>query len=41
VVSGVPAAGGVDAGVVAHQGAGVVAEPFGDFVNAVPGIEQV
>ena len=35
-----PAAGGVDAGVVAHKGAVVVAEPLSYFVDAVPGVEH-
>jgi hypothetical protein len=40
VFGGLPASGGVDAGVVAHECAGVVAEAFGDFVDAVPVVDQ-
>ena len=40
MIGGLAAAVGVDAVVVAHQGAGVVAEAFGYFVDAVAGVEQ-
>jgi hypothetical protein len=39
-VRGLQASGCVDQGVVAHQSGQVMAEPFGDLVDAVAGVEQ-